>query len=127
MTTSADARPATMRARWLAAMLLGVGATHFAWPAPFDMIVPTELPGKPRTYTHASGAAEIAIGALLLAPRTRRVGGLVAAILFVAVFPGNLNAVRLCWSNPALRAAMIARLPLQIPMITAALRVWRAG
>ncbi|BBY55112.1 hypothetical protein H7J07_08080 [Mycobacterium koreense] len=127
MTTSVDARPAQVRARWLAAMLLGVGATHFAFPAPFDSIVPVELPGKPRAYTHASGVAEIATGALLLAPRTRRLGGLVAAILFVAVFPGNLNAVRLYWSKPAVRAAMLARLPLQIPMITAALRVWRAG
>ncbi len=127
MTTSADTRPAELRARWLAAMLLGVGVTHFAWPAPFDMIVPAELPGKPRAYTHGSGVVEIATGALLLAPRTRRVGGLVAAILFIAVFPGNLNAVRLCWSHKALRAAMIARLPLQIPMITAALRVWRTG
>lgn len=108
-------------------MLLGVGATHFAFPAPFDSIVPVELPGKPRAYTHASGVAEIATGALLLAPRTRRLGGLVAAILFVAVFPGNLNAVRLYWSKPAVRAAMLARLPLQIPMITAALRVWRTG
>ncbi|MEO6794729.1 MAG: MauE/DoxX family redox-associated membrane protein [Mycobacterium sp.] len=126
-TDSAEQRSATTRARWLAGMLLGVGATHFAWPKPFDTIVPAELPGPARFYTYASGVAEVATGGLLLVPRTRRQGGLAAALLFLAVLPGNINAVRLYWSKPWLRAAMIARLPLQIPMITAALRVWRAG
>lgn len=124
---TAERRSAIIRARWLAGMLLSVGATHFAWPKPFDAIVPAELPGSARFYTYASGVAEVATGGLLLVPRTRRVGGLVAALLFVAVFPGNLNSVRLYWSKPWLRLAMIARLPLQIPMVTTALRVWRHG
>ncbi|MGV0626466.1 DoxX family protein [Mycolicibacter minnesotensis] len=108
-------------------MLLGVGVTHFAWPKPFDSIVPAELPGSQRFYTYASGVAEVGIGALLLVPRTRRPAGLAAALLFLAVYPGNLNSVRLFWAKPWLRAATIARLPLQIPMITVALRVWRHG
>jgi uncharacterized membrane protein len=108
-------------------MLLGIGAVHFVWPKPFDAIIPAELPGKPRVYTHASGLAEVVTGALLLSPRTRRVAGLLAALLFVSVFPANVNCVRLFGERPLLRAAMIARLPLQIPMIAAALRVWRAG
>lgn len=124
---TAERQSAITRARWLAGMLLGVGATHFAWPKPFDGIVPAELPGSARFYTYASGVAEVAVGGLLLVPRTRRVGGLAAALLFIAVFPGNLNSVRLYWSKPWLRLATIARLPLQIPMVTAALRVWRSG
>jgi uncharacterized membrane protein len=124
-TLTAERRSAMVRARWLAGMLLGVGATHFAYPKPFDTIIPAELPGSPRFYTYASGVAEIATGAMLLVPRTRRLAGLAAALLLVAVFPGNLNSVRLYWDKPLVRLAMIARLPLQIPMITAALRVWR--
>lgn len=108
-------------------MLLGVGATHFVWPKPFDAIIPAELPGSARFYTYASGVAEVTTGGLLLVPRTRRLGGLAAAGLFVAVFPGNINSVRLYWSKPWVRMVMIARLPLQIPMVTAALRVWRCG
>ncbi|ETB53848.1 membrane protein, partial [Mycobacterium avium 10-5560] len=58
--------------------------------------------------------------------RTRRAAALAAAILFVGVFPGNLNMVRLWWDKPwPMRIAALARLPLQIPMITTALRIRR--
>ena len=54
------------------------------------------------------------------------VGALAAVALFIAVFPGNLNMVRLWWDKPwPMRIVAIARLPLQIPMITSALRVYR--
>ncbi|MDT5011520.1 MAG: hypothetical protein QOH57_3137 [Mycobacterium sp.] len=111
----------------MGAMLLGMGALHFVAPKPFDGIVPTELPGTPRFYTYASGVAEVATGALLLTPRTRRFGGLAAVALFLSVFPANVNMVRLWWDKgwPA-RVAAIARLPLQVPMIAQALKVWRA-
>ena len=79
----------------LAAMLLGVGATHFLAPRPFDAIIPAELPGSPRFYTYASGVAELTTGALLLAPRSRKLGALAAVALFVSVFPANVNMVRL--------------------------------
>jgi uncharacterized membrane protein len=110
----------------IAALLLGVGTTHFLAPKQFDAIIPAELPGSPRFYTYASGVAEVSIGALVLARRTRRLGALAAAALFVAVFPGNLNMVRLWWDKPwPMRIAALARLPLQIPMITEALKVRR--
>jgi uncharacterized membrane protein len=107
-------------------MLLSMGTLHFAAPKPFDTVVPTELPGSPRFYTYASGVGELATGALLAVPRTRRLGALAAVVLFIGVFPANLNMVRLWWNKPwPMRVAAIARLPLQIPMITAALRVYR--
>jgi uncharacterized membrane protein len=110
----------------LGAMLLGMGTLHFAAPKPFDAIVPAELPGTARFYTYASGVAELASGALLLAPRTRRVGALAAVALFVAVLPANVNMVRLWKDKPwPMRVGAIARLPLQIPMITAALKIFR--
>ncbi|WP_454789084.1 DoxX family protein [Mycolicibacterium lutetiense] len=110
----------------LAALLLGMGVLHFVAPKPFDSIIPAELPGTPRFYTYASGVGELATGALLAAPRTRRLGALAAVALFVAVFPGNVNMVRLWWDKPwPMRIGAIARLPLQIPMITTALKVYR--
>lgn len=70
--------------------------------------------------------AELTVGALLVPRRTRRVAALAAAILFIGVFPGNLNMVRLWWDKPwPMRIAALARLPLQIPMITTALRIRR--
>jgi len=110
----------------LAALLLGVGSTHFLMPKPFDAIVPAELPGSARFYTYASGVAELATGALLLAPRTRRVGALAAIAVFISVFPANVNMVRLWRDKPLpMRIGALARLPLQIPMITEALKVLR--
>ena len=112
----------------LAALLLCSGVAHFLIPKPYDSIVPTELPGSQRFYTHASGVAELASGALLLSPRTRRVGGLAAVVVFICVFPANINLVRL-WRDKSLfmRLCAIARLPLQIPMITSALKIYRTS
>ncbi|TDZ89721.1 DoxX family protein [Mycobacteroides salmoniphilum] len=124
METKASSWPAYR----LAAVLLGVGVVHFVAPKPFDAIVPTELPGEARFYTYASGVAELGTGALLLAPKTRKLGGTIAALLFIAVFPANINMVRLWWNKPLpLKLGAIARLPLQIPMITEALKVRRTA
>jgi uncharacterized membrane protein len=112
----------------LAAVLLGVGTLHFLVPKPFDGLIPVELPGTPRFYTYASGVAEVSIGAALLARSIRRRAALAAAALFVAVFPGNVNMVRLWWDKPwPMRIIALARLPLQIPMVTTALKVARAA
>lgn len=110
----------------LAALLLGVGTLHFVAPKPFDTIIPTELPGSPRFYTYASGVAEVATGTALLIPRTRRLGALAAIVVFIGVFPGNVNMVRLWWPKgwPA-RLIAIARLPLQVPMVTMAFKAYR--
>jgi len=110
----------------IAALLFGIGTVHFLAPKPFDDIIPAELPGSPRFYTYASGVAELGIGALLLPRRTRRLAALAAVALFIGVFPANLNMVRLWRDKPLpLRILALARLPLQIPMITAALKVSR--
>jgi uncharacterized membrane protein len=110
----------------VAAMLIGIGTVHFLAPKPFDQIVPVELPGTPRFYTYASGVAEIATGALLVPRTTRRFAALVAVALFVGVFPANVNMCRLWWGKPwPMRIIALARLPLQIPMITTALKIRR--
>lgn len=113
----------------LAALLFGSGVLHFARPAFFDAIVPRALPGAARDYTYASGVAEIGVAGALLVPRTRRLGGRLAALLFVAVFPANLQmTVDVLGSSRASRAAKagtLARLPLQWPIIAAARKVAR--
>ncbi|CAM2763052.1 hypothetical protein BST27_00475 [Mycobacterium intermedium] len=124
MTTSNDATHKT--AVRMGAALTGMGVLHFAAPKPFDDIIPVELPGTPRFYTYASGVGELAVGAALLNPSTRKLGALAAVALFVGVFPGNLNMVRLWWDKPwHMRVIALARLPLQIPMVTTALKVYR--
>ncbi|ORB73008.1 DoxX family protein [Mycobacterium scrofulaceum] len=127
MTAPIAQRDTTQTAAYrVAAMLMGIGTVHFLAPKPFDTIVPAELPGNARFYTYASGVAELGVGAALLSRRTRRPAALAAAALFVGVFPANVNMCRLWWNKPwPMRIAALARLPLQIPMITTALKIRR--
>ncbi|WP_366139862.1 hypothetical protein [uncultured Kocuria sp.] len=118
----------TSRARRMGAALCGTGALHLVRPALFDGLIPRSLPGSPRTWTLGSGVAELGVGALLLHPRTRRAGGWAAAALLVGVWPGNVTmAWRARRGSPARRAVALVRLPLQVPMIAAALRIARTG
>ena len=118
------------RAQMMGAGLVGMGVLHFVAPKPFDTIIPEELPGSARFYTYASGVGELATGALLLAPKTRRLGALAAIALFIGVFPGNINMCRMWFKDPSktlpMRLGSIARLPLQIPMITEAFKIYRS-
>ncbi|MEV6324517.1 hypothetical protein AB0M45_25500 [Nocardia sp. NPDC051787] len=113
----------------LAALLFGTGVLHFVWPKPFDSIVPRVMPGRARDYTYASGVAELGVAAALAIPRTRGFGGRLAALLFIAVFPANVQfAADMLASQKAPRLVKIGsalRLPLQIPLITQSLAVSR--
>jgi uncharacterized membrane protein len=122
------ARSRSRSALTLAAFLGAAGVTHFAKPAPYDSIVPRALPGKPRTWTYVSGVAELAVAAAVAVPKTRKVGGLVAAGLFAAVFPANVKmAVDHRGRGPLARVIAWGRLPLQLPLIIWALRVHRSA
>ncbi|GAA1195275.1 putative membrane protein [Kitasatospora gansuensis] len=116
----------TRSAKLLSGLLLGAGVAHFVVPRQFDAIVPRALPGTPRQWTYASGVAELAVGAAVALPRTRRVGALAAAGLFAAVLPANIQ-MAYDWRNrpAALRGAALARVPGQIPLVLWALRVRR--
>ena len=109
----------------MGAMLLGMGTLHFVAPKPFDSIIPpncraargsTPTPRGSRSWSPAACSG----------PRTRKLGALAAVALFLAVFPANVNMVRLWRDKPLpMRIGAIARLPLQIPMITQALKIYR--
>lgn len=130
-TTSRPSRPSrpARTAAALAAVLGASGLLHLAVPATYDAVVPRSLPGRPRGWTLASGVAELVVAAALAAPGTRRTGGALAAALYVAVFPANvsmaLRALRSDRASTRRRVATVARLPLQVPLVTAALGVRR--
>ncbi|KQB85863.1 MULTISPECIES: DoxX family protein [Corynebacterium] len=110
----------------LTAILGGAGVLHFLVPKPFDQIVPSWVPGSPRLATYASGAAELSVAAGLNHPATRKNAGRVAAALFVAVFPANVEMARQWVLQSRAKAAIsLLRLPLQIPLVTSALRLAR--
>nr|WP_203659125.1 hypothetical protein [Streptomyces sp. SID14446] len=112
----------------LAGLLASAGVAHFAVPRQFDATVPRVLPGAARTWTRVSGVVEFALAAGVALPRTRRVAALATAAFFVGVFPANVQ-MAVDWRNrPApLKAAALARLPLQVPLVMWARGVARAG
>lgn len=119
----------------LAGMMIGSGVLHMIVPRAYERIVPRRL-GNPRRVVYLSGVAELACGALLLAPGTRKAGGWATAALLAAVFPANVQMALDAGTEhqaikqvptPVFRAAALARLPLQVPMVLRALRVARAG
>ena len=74
----------------LAGLLTVTGTLHFVAPKVFASIIPPQLPSR-YALVYASGAAELACAAGLAVPRTRRVAGWSTALLFVAVFPANVQ------------------------------------
>jgi uncharacterized membrane protein len=73
-----------------------------------------------------SGEAELAAAATVAHRRTRALGGLLAAGLFVALFGGNVQ-MAYDWRDRSPREQRLAygRLPLQGPLVWWALRVAR--
>ena len=115
---------------WLAFAVAGVGVLHFASPKPFERIVPRAM-GHAPLLVKVSGVAELVGAALLAHPRTRRVGGWWLALLFVAVFPANVQMALdgglkdQPWPASSTALAWL-RLPLQIPLVLWALHEARA-
>ncbi|MCK7636491.1 MauE/DoxX family redox-associated membrane protein [Corynebacterium pygosceleis] len=111
---------------FLIALFSSAGIMHFLRPEGFDRLVPGKLPGDRRAWTYGSGYLELATALLLAIPGTRRIGGLVTALLMVGVWPGNM---KMAWDYrnkaPWLRVLSVLRIPLQIPLIRAGLRIWR--
>lgn len=113
----------------MTALLATSGVIHVIRPATFDPIVPEALPGRARIWTYLSGVAELGVAASLAVPRTRRLGGSLAAVLFVAVFPANVkmarDSLRSKRASDRAKVISVARLPLQIPLVVGALGIRR--
>ena len=69
------------------------GTLHFTHTRWYVSIVPDYLPAH-RELVYASGVAEIAGGAGLMVPATRRAGGWWLIATLVAVFPANVWMAR---------------------------------
>src|SRR5437660_8041610 len=97
----------------LSAAMVCVGILHFATPDFFVGIVPKVLP-QPLALVFVSGFFEVLGGSGLLVPPVRRAASLGLVVLYLAVFPANINMV----VHPELgrgiaRWALWGRLPLQ--------------
>ena len=108
------------------------GVVHMVRPQVFEPLIPAALPA-PRGLVYASGAAELVCAAGLIARRAWAPSA--SAALLVAVWPGNWT-MALTWQRsskvpPRAKVLAWARLPLQVPLILAALRSprrqWREG
>lgn len=119
---SALTPPQSTVGRGMAIMLVLTGTGHFIVPGQVDALVPPFLPSEPRLWTYLSGAAEIVIALMLLAPLNKKFAGksirlwgaYSAFALFVAVFPANIN-MAIQWSSRDMPEPLLAyaRLPLQ--------------
>lgn len=103
------------------------GAIHLARPEVYEPLMPRWLPAH-RQIILGSGVAELVCAAGLAIPATRRPAGWASAALLLGVFPGNVKmaADARRSRSTAFKAISYARLPLQAPMIRAALRAARA-
>jgi uncharacterized membrane protein len=103
------------------------GVVHLVRPAVYEPLMPGWVPAH-REVILGSGVAELACAAGLALPATRRAAGWASVLLLLGVWPGNVKmAVDAAKSdNTGFKAAAFARLPMQLPMIRAALRAARS-
>ncbi|NJM49326.1 MAG: hypothetical protein HC860_26710 [Alkalinema sp. RU_4_3] len=103
----------------LAIAISVVGILHFATPDPFVKIVPSSLP-HPLLLVYISGFFEIAGGIGLMVPRVSQAAAWGLILLFVAVFPANINMAVNQINLPGIPDSAIlrwGRLPLQFVLI----------
>lgn len=100
--------------RWLlAGLFVAAGVLHFARPQVFVSVMPPYLPWH-LELVYLSGAIEIALGVLVLVPRTRRLAAWGLIALLIAVFPAHIHAAMNPELFPMFPPAVIwARMPFQ--------------
>jgi len=108
--------------------MVAIGVTHFAWAEPFLRIMPDALP-FPLALVYLSGGFEITCGLGLLHPRTRTVAAWGLVLLYLAVFPANvnmaINEIQLTADGTLPVWTLWARLPLQLGFIAVAYWITR--
>ncbi len=100
-------------------LFVAAGLNHFRSTALYVSIMPPYLP-FPLALVYISGLAEIAGGAGVAIPRTRRAAGWGLLALLLAVFPANIsmatdNVVPAGYQIPS--TLLWARLPLQFVLM----------
>ena len=74
----------------LGIFFINVGIGHFVEPEWFEPIVPDIL-GDPTFWVLITGAMEIALGAGLIVPQTRKYSSILMVLFLVAIYWANLN------------------------------------
>jgi uncharacterized membrane protein len=101
---------------------IAAGANHFVNPRAYRAIMPDYLPAHDELVA-ISGVAEMAGGAALMHPRTRRLGACWLVATLLAIFPANLHmALHPERYKKIPRNALYARLPVQLVFIAWVLR-----
>jgi len=120
-------KPLPRSAKLLVGILGASGAVHLAKPEVYEPLMPRWVPAH-REVILASGVAELACALGLVLPRTRRSAGWASAALLLGVWPGNLQMALDSnrSSNTAFKVAAWARMPLQVPLIRAAVAAARS-
>ena len=118
--------------RWapigLAAIFTGSGILHLVRPDLYLPLIPRDLP-TPAAIVFVSGLAELVCAAGLV---TRRPwAGPASAALLIAILPGNIQFAMDRAADPTADPRLVAgawlRLPLQVPLIWAALQARRSA
>ncbi|MCA1572000.1 MAG: DoxX family protein [Chloroflexi bacterium] len=107
----------------LAVFLSVAGMAHFVSPRPYVAHLPEAVPFRPELVA-ITGVMELVLAAGLLGPRRfRGAAGVATATFLVLVFPVNLYAAVSQVPIDGVPTGWIrwARLPLQLPLIAAAL------
>ena len=119
-------QPLPVGAAVVSAVMGGSGIAHLMRPGLYEPLVPRWLPAR-RGLVLASGLAELVCATGLLSRRCWAPGA--SAVLLVAVWPGNLQMALDTQRDPAasawFKAAVWARLPVQVPMIRGVLSARR--
>ncbi len=120
------AAPLSRDIKVLATAFVASGIVHLVRPETFEPIMPKMVPAH-REVIYASGVAELLCAAGLLHPVTRKAAGWGSLLILLGVYPANFKMAgdALKTDNTQFKTAAIARLPLQLPMIRAALRAAR--
>ncbi len=106
---------------FFAALFLGSGVGHLIKPGFFLKIMPPYVP-LPEAMVLLSGVAEIALGVLLLIPRTSRMAAWGLVALLIAVFPANVFMYQHSEKFDLPPLVLLLRLPLQAVLILWAYR-----
>ena len=120
--------PLQSSTKLLVAGFLASGTVHLVRPEVFEPLMPSWVPAH-REVILGSGVAELACALGLALPRSRRVAGWASAALLLGVWPGNLKMALDSnrSSSTAFKVAAWGRVPLQLPMIRAALAATRSS
>ena len=120
--------PLPKSAKLLVAGFLGSGTMHLVKPEVYEPLMPAWVPAH-REVILASGVAELVCALGMVVPRTRRVSGWASAALLLGIWPGNLQMALDSnrSGNTAFKVAAWGRMPLQVPMIRAAVAAARSA